>query len=842
MEDYEKLYRIGTGGQGKVHRVKHRKSGKEFALKQIQCRDNYEMNFALHEIKVLTQIKHQYIISFHDFFIHRDRYQQISINLVMELCECGDLSDKIRDMRRGRRGRFDEPRIVKWTMQICQALCYLHEQDYIHRDIKPTNIFFTSSDSVRLGDFGLSRRCETQGRKTVVGTPYYFAPELMQHQRYTNKVDMWGMGVVVLELCTLRERPINSQLLQGPSVLAEAEAEIVSKGFSPRLAGLCRSLMSLNPEHRPTARDILRKWSPDLDIGHGAEKAGLPIPRPRSRSGGPALHVDTTERARKEPRHDAREQELMKQLAARDDELRALRLELERVKLVKHDDKKDDDVRRKPLGELAGNRRDRDQKKADKGDGLPPPPPPPRPAVVTPAWQKDGQRAGRLPRPATAEGVRVNDRPERDVGAATARVGGERAPREDAPVAPQPRAAFAAIADPACKLADLTGSSADASADDAPTIPQPRRNQQADGEIIVRAGESIQAAIEGCSSGSRIVIAPGLYTQALNVHKAVVLTAANGEDRPIIEVVNRTAVLVSAAAELHSLVIKQKRSGDAADAKWVACDFRQGAKGALMSKCDLSSEGGACLTVHSGADPTVRHSCIHDGAQAGIYMFDGAKGLIEHNDIRNNAYAALLLKRRADPVVRHNKIHSGADTGVFICQDSKGTIEENEIHSHGGSGVVVKGGGEPRISRNSIHSNKQAGVFVCDRGAGTIIDNDIARNLKAGVLIKTNANPIVEKNKIHSGKETGVYCFENGKGCIKDNVISGNQNAGVLVTSGGSLTVEGNTITANKYEGVWVCNKGSAQVSRNDLRGNLKGPVDVEDGSSVTMKDNVTGS
>eukprot|EP00755_Sulcionema_specki_P024652 Sspe_Gene.81656::Locus_52626_Transcript_1_1_Confidence_1.000_Length_1840::g.81656::m.81656/K08857/NEK1_4_5; NIMA (never in mitosis gene a)-related kinase 1/4/5 len=194
MEDYEKLWQIGAGGQGKVLRVRKKKTTKEYALKQIVCRDSHEMNFALHEIKVLTNVKHDHIIGFHDFFIHKDRYSQISICLVMELCECGDFSDRIKDAKR-RKLKFEEERIRKWLCQMCAALHYLHEQDYIHRDVKPTNIFFTSDDNVRLGDFGLSRRCEEAGRKTVVGTPYYFAPELMLRQRYTKT--RWTCGASV---------------------------------------------------------------------------------------------------------------------------------------------------------------------------------------------------------------------------------------------------------------------------------------------------------------------------------------------------------------------------------------------------------------------------------------------------------------------------------------------------------------------------------------------------------------------------------------------------------------------------------------------------------------------
>ena len=84
--------------------------------------------------------------------------------------------------------KFDERRIVKWMSQLCRALQYIHGRDLLHRDLKPTNVFFTAQDDVKIGDFGLSTAISTAGRRTVVGTPYYFAPELMLQQKYDSKV------------------------------------------------------------------------------------------------------------------------------------------------------------------------------------------------------------------------------------------------------------------------------------------------------------------------------------------------------------------------------------------------------------------------------------------------------------------------------------------------------------------------------------------------------------------------------------------------------------------------------------------------------------------------------
>lgn len=100
---------------------------------------------------------------------------------------------------------FPEPVILNWFLQICFALDYVHQQKILHRDIKTTNIFVTSSGAVKLGDFGISKLLENteDAAMTVVGTPYYMSPEVCQSKPYTYKSDVWALGCVLYELCSL---------------------------------------------------------------------------------------------------------------------------------------------------------------------------------------------------------------------------------------------------------------------------------------------------------------------------------------------------------------------------------------------------------------------------------------------------------------------------------------------------------------------------------------------------------------------------------------------------------------------------------------------------------------
>ena len=105
--------------------------------------------------------------------------------------------------------------VMDWFCQLTSAIDFCHSHRVLHRDLKPGNIFLTATNQVKLGDFGIARVLENTMDKaqTVAGTPYFMSPEVCENKPYGPESDMWALGCILYELCTLRHPFEASNLL-----------------------------------------------------------------------------------------------------------------------------------------------------------------------------------------------------------------------------------------------------------------------------------------------------------------------------------------------------------------------------------------------------------------------------------------------------------------------------------------------------------------------------------------------------------------------------------------------------------------------------------------------------
>ncbi|KAJ4460880.1 putative Serine/threonine-protein kinase Nek1 [Paratrimastix pyriformis] len=254
-DDFEILKFLGKGSYGSVSKVLRKRDGREYALKEVNIRymSQKEREEAVNEIRILACFNHPNIIRYCEAFIEDDK-----LCIITEYASHGDLLSKIKKRRASRRF-FSEETIWSYFIQLCVGLQYLHARNVLHRDIKAANVFLTSGDGVKIGDLGVAKLLKGKDglARTSIGTPYYLSPEIWQNRPYNNKSDIWSLGCVLYEICTL-VRPFDAQSMEGLArrVLSGRFAPLPTT-YSSELTNLVASMLALDPKKRPDLTQIL---------------------------------------------------------------------------------------------------------------------------------------------------------------------------------------------------------------------------------------------------------------------------------------------------------------------------------------------------------------------------------------------------------------------------------------------------------------------------------------------------------------------------------------------------------------------------------------------------------
>ena len=198
---YKKKQLLGEGAFGKAYLVECESNGDLCVIKQVNIAQmsEREKEETLKEAQILEVLDHPNIVTFREFY----KTKKGHLCIVMDFADGGDLAKLIANQR----GRyFSESQIMDWFTQICLGLKHVHDRKILHRDIKCQNVFITKQNIIKLGDFGIARvlRHTVEVTRSMVGTPYYLSPEIIEGRPYSFKSDIWSLGVMLYELCALR--------------------------------------------------------------------------------------------------------------------------------------------------------------------------------------------------------------------------------------------------------------------------------------------------------------------------------------------------------------------------------------------------------------------------------------------------------------------------------------------------------------------------------------------------------------------------------------------------------------------------------------------------------------
>ncbi len=251
---FTELRPLGAGAQGTVQLVAHNKTSSKYVLKQIPLSDRAASSdaAALLEVDVLSRLAHPNITQMYGAWRNGR-----AINILMEYADGGTLADVLK-AREHKGALLDEEVVLEWFVQIVGALRSMHASSILHRDLKAANVFLTSRNLIKVGDFGIAKMLEKSGdlARTAIGTPYYLAPEVINGEPYGLKADVWSLGVLLYELLTLK-KPFEARALPQLALkILSARYEPLPASTSDELRALVTSMLQRDPSRRPSLDDI----------------------------------------------------------------------------------------------------------------------------------------------------------------------------------------------------------------------------------------------------------------------------------------------------------------------------------------------------------------------------------------------------------------------------------------------------------------------------------------------------------------------------------------------------------------------------------------------------------
>lgn len=266
---YRNLVKIGQGASGGVYTAYDR--GNAVAIKQMNLEKQPKQDLIINEILVMRESTHPNIVNFKDSYLWKG-----DLWVVMEYMEGGSLTDVVTAHC------MSEAQIAAVSRETCEGLRHLHSKGVIHRDIKSDNILLSLAGDVKLTDFGFCARIadplQTK-RTTMVGTPYWMAPEVVTRKEYGPKVDIWSLGIMAIEMLEGEPPYLNENPLRALYLIATNGTPKIKDWdkLSSVFRDYLQACLTVDAEKRPNAEQLLRheffKYSAKLSSLSGMIKS-----------------------------------------------------------------------------------------------------------------------------------------------------------------------------------------------------------------------------------------------------------------------------------------------------------------------------------------------------------------------------------------------------------------------------------------------------------------------------------------------------------------------------------------------------------------------------------------
>ncbi|KAK0527281.1 hypothetical protein OC842_004923 [Tilletia horrida] len=248
---YRNLVKIGQGASGGVYTAYQVGTNLSVAIKQMNLEQQPKKDLIINEILVMKESRHRNIVNFIDSFLHKG-----DLWVVMEYMEGGSLTDVVTC------NIMTEGQIAAVSRECLEGLKHLHDHAVIHRDIKSDNILLSLQGDIKLTDFGFCAQIgESQAKRTtMVGTPYWMAPEVVTRKEYGPKVDIWSLGIMAIEMVEGEPPYLNENPLRALYLIATNGTPKINnpESLSGSFRDFLKTSLEVDAEKRPDAAQMLQ--------------------------------------------------------------------------------------------------------------------------------------------------------------------------------------------------------------------------------------------------------------------------------------------------------------------------------------------------------------------------------------------------------------------------------------------------------------------------------------------------------------------------------------------------------------------------------------------------------